>query len=56
MNVSPALKIVPLQAEHVATMVGCQDPNVAKVAPRVERAVLAAALLGVFAWFALAAS
>jgi ubiquinol oxidase len=44
------------EAEHVATMVGCQDPNVAKVAPRVERAVLAAALLGVFAWFALAAS
>ena len=37
------------EAEHVSTMKACQDPNVVVSAPRVERALLGAAAVGVFA-------
>ena len=37
------------EGEHVATMKACQDPNVAVVAPRIERAILGAAAVGVIA-------
>ena len=37
------------EGEHVATMRGCQDPNVAVSAPRVERAIVGAVAVGLVA-------
>lgn len=43
------------EAEHVATMAACQDPNVVVAAPRVETALIATATVGAIALTVLGA-